>query len=45
MTFFGLKLGQALENRAAHSHQEFPGVLPQDQRSVDILTPDMDTYL
>ena len=29
MTFFGLKLGQDLENRAAHSHQEFPGVLPR----------------
>ena len=28
MTFFGLKQGQDLENRAAHPHQEFPGVLP-----------------
>ena len=26
MTFFGLKSGQDLENRAAHPHQEFPGV-------------------
>ena len=26
--FFGLKSGQDLENRAAHSHQEFPGVPP-----------------
>ena len=26
MTFFGLKQGQDLENRAAHPHQEFPGV-------------------
>ena len=28
MTFFGLKLGQDLENRAAHHHQEIPGVTP-----------------
>ena len=28
MTFFGLKEGQDLENRAAHPHQEFPGVPP-----------------
>jgi len=28
MTFFGLKWGQDLENRAAHPHQEFPGVPP-----------------
>ena len=27
ITFFGLKSGQDLENRAAHPHQEFPGVL------------------
>jgi len=26
MAFFGLKYGQDLKNRAAHSHQEFPGV-------------------
>ena len=26
MTFFGPKEGQDLENRAAHPHQEFPGV-------------------
>ena len=26
ITFFGLKSGQDLENRAAHPHQEFPGV-------------------
>ena len=26
--FFGLKSGQDLENRAAHSYQEFPGVPP-----------------
>ena len=25
ITFFGLKSGQDLENRAAHPHQEFPG--------------------
>ena len=25
---FGLKSGQDLENRAAHPHQEFPGVHP-----------------
>ena len=28
ITFFGLKSGQDLENRAAHPHQEFPGVPP-----------------
>ena len=26
ITFFGLKLGQDMENRAAHPHKEFPGV-------------------
>ena len=33
MTFFGLKQGQDLENRAAHPHQEFPGVPPRNQTS------------
>ena len=33
MTFSGLEQGQDLENRAAHFHQEFPGV-----RSGDHLT-------
>ena len=28
MTFFGLKSGQDLENRAAHPYQEFSGVTP-----------------
>ena len=28
ITFFGLKLGQDLENRAAYPHQEFQGVPP-----------------
>ena len=28
MTFFGLKEGQDLENRAAHPNQEFSGVKP-----------------
>ena len=28
MTFFGLKQGQDLEDRAAHPHQEFPGGNP-----------------
>ena len=28
--FIGLKLGQDLENRAAHPHREFPGVPPLD---------------
>ena len=28
ITFFGLKSGQDLKNRAAHPHQEFPGVPP-----------------
>ena len=28
---FGLKSGQNLENRAAHPHQEFAGVLPGDR--------------
>ena len=27
MTFFGLKEGQDLENRAGHPHKEFRGVL------------------
>ena len=29
MAFLGLKLGQDLENQAAHPHQEFPGVPPR----------------
>ena len=29
VTFFGLKLGQDLENRAAHPNQEFPGIPPR----------------
>ena len=29
MTFFGLKEGRDLENRATHPHQEFPGVPPR----------------
>ena len=29
MTFFGLKQGEDLENRAALRHQEFQGVLPK----------------
>ena len=28
ITFFGLKYGRDLENRAAHPHQEFPEVPP-----------------
>ena len=28
IAFFGLKSGQDLENRAAHPHQEFPGISP-----------------
>ena len=28
ITFFGLKSGQDMKNRAAHRHQEFPGVPP-----------------
>ena len=28
ISFFGPKKGQDLENRAAHPHQEFPGVPP-----------------
>ena len=28
ITFFGLKSGQDLKNRAAHPRQEFPGVPP-----------------
>ena len=28
MTFFGLKQGQDLDNRAAHPHKEFSGVPP-----------------
>ena len=26
--YFGLKSGQDLKNRAAHAHQQFPGVVP-----------------
>ena len=29
MTFFGLKEGQDLENRAAHPHHAFLGVSPR----------------
>ena len=29
ITFFGLKSGQDMKNRAAHRHQEFPGVPPR----------------
>ena len=32
ITFFRLKSGQDLKNRAAHPHQEFPGVPPQPPR-------------
>ena len=32
MTVFGLELGQDLENRAAHPHQEFPEVPPPPLR-------------
>ena len=32
ITFLGLKLGQHLENWAAHSQQEFPGVVPPPLR-------------
>ena len=32
MTFFGLKSGQDLENRAAHPHQEFSGVPPPQEK-------------
>ena len=28
IAFFGLKKGQDLENRAAHPHEEFPGLPP-----------------
>ena len=30
-TFLGPKSGKDLENRAAHPHQEFPGVPPRGQ--------------
>ena len=33
MTFFGLKSGQDLEDRAAYPHQDFPGVPPWPSRS------------
>ena len=33
MTFFGLNSVEDLENRAAHTHQEFPGVPPGGFRS------------
>ena len=37
MTFFGLKSGQDLKNRAAHPHQDFLGVPPPPLR-VDLLS-------
>ena len=37
MTFFWSEKGQDLENRAAHPHQEFPGVTPQSL-SIGVLT-------
>ena len=37
MTFFGLKSGQDLENRAAHPHQEFSGVPPPPQGKVSCI--------
>ena len=39
MTFFGLKQGQDLENRAARPLQEFPGVLPLGPRFGPCLSP------
>ena len=30
-TFFGLRYGQDLENRAARPHREFPGVPPHHE--------------
>ena len=36
MTFLGLKKGQDLGNRAAHPHQEFPGVPPRE-RNLEVL--------
>ena len=34
MTFFGLKWGQDLEKRAAHPHQELPGVPTPRERAI-----------
>ena len=39
MTFFGLKQGQDLENRAAPPLQEFPGVPPLGPRFGPCLSP------
>ena len=39
MTFFGLKQGQDLENRAARPLQEFPGVPPLGPRFGPCLSP------
>ena len=36
MTCFGLKSGQDLKNRVAHSHQEFPGVPPPPPQEICI---------
>ena len=44
ITFFGLKLGQDLENRAAHPHQEFLGRLPPPPPGC-ILTPYFTLFL
>ena len=36
MTFYGLKSGQNLENRAAHPYQEFPGVPPREPGALSL---------
>ena len=38
MTFFFLKSGQDLENRAAHPYKEFQGVLPRGFRLYFLLS-------
>ena len=43
ITFFGLKTGQDLKNRAAHPHQEFPGVPPPPESN--FIWPLIDTTL
>ena len=44
MTFFGLKHGQDLDNRAAHPHQEFSGVPPPLGHLVKLPRPKHQNY-
>ena len=45
ITFFGLKSGQDLKNRAAHSHEEFPEVYPPPPPPPFLPPPNWDDLL